>query len=722
MLPKRENLPTELVELKQVICWFEERRENKATKVPSAPWKTGHWGAASATDPANWVDFDTAVRYASQRNYGVGFCLREGGGVVGFDLDNCIGNDEVVNEFASELVHRANSYTEISPSGHGIRIIAKGKLPGAIRNRERGIEVYDRDRFLTLTGKRCTQTPSALADVSTLLEELYKQYGEETIEIKFIDKRSEGRVPITAVVPMGGLRKRGKQFQGPHPVHGSETGMNFSVNPEKNAWFCYRHWVGGGPISWMAVQEGLVECEEVGRGIPTDGFRKAVKLAQARGLIPERTEERIHPNEIANELMKTYIFKTMRDTEEVFVYRDGVYEPYGEALIKAECECIMEEKGEEQYCTTHFVNEVIGHVQRSTYVDRREFEKDPWLLAVENGVLNLRTHELLPHSPEHMLMIKIPVKYDLSADCPRIKCFFREVVREGDVALLEEAFGYCLYRGYPIQVAVLFIGDRSNGKSTTLVLLCVFLGKQNCSGVPLHELLTNRFAPAELYGKLANTFADLPSGSLRNTGMFKALTGGDLIKGERKFKNPFYFYNHAKLLFSANRAPPSEDKSGAFYRRWLIVDFPNVFEGKRDDKRILEKLTTPQELSGLLNLALEGLKRLMERGGFSRTETVDAVAERYERLSDQVAAFVADRCEAGPDKVAEKEGLYNEFVQYCQGGRVPVLTQKSFTEQLKKQVAIEDHRPGPKAKRCWKGIGLKIVIKETKQLQLKNLG
>ena len=299
MVPKRENLPAELLGLHQFVIWFEEEREEKRTKVPAAPWRTGHWGAASPTDPTNWTDFDTAVKYASKREYGVGFCLREGGGIAGFDLDDCIGADGKISEFASEVIRKANSYTEISPSGRGIRIITKGKLPAVIRNREHGIEVYDRDRFLTLTGRRCTETPKALTDVTPLLEELYERFGEKTIEPKFIDKQHENRIPITRVVPLKGLRKRGKQFQGPHPVHGSTTGFNFSINPEKNAWFCYRHWVGGGPLTWLAIQDGQIRCEDAKRGIPIGEVRKLVKLARERGLIPKsKNAGELHPEKI----------------------------------------------------------------------------------------------------------------------------------------------------------------------------------------------------------------------------------------------------------------------------------------------------------------------------------------------------------------------------------------------------------------------------------------
>ena len=109
---------------------------------------------------------------------------------------------------------------------------------------------------------------------------------------------------------------------------------------------------------------------------------------------------------------------------------------------------------------------------------------------------------------------------------------------------------------------------------------------------------------------MANTFADLKSDKLTNTGPFKMLVSGDFIRAQNKFCNPFEFQNYAKLIFSANEIPQSEDKSYAYFRRWIILFFENVFEGDNNDTKLIEKLTTDEELSGLLNLSLIALRQL----------------------------------------------------------------------------------------------------------------
>src|SRR5262249_28042728 len=151
----------------------------------------------------------------------------------------------------------------------------------------------------------------------------------------------------------------------------------------------------------------------------------------------------------------------------------------------------------------------------------------------------------------------------------------------------------------------------------------------------LQALDTNRFAAADLHNKLANTYADLTSLRLSETGNFKMVVSGDSITGELKFRDAFGFRNKATLWFSANEIPESDDKSVAFYRRWKIFHFDKQFIGGKEDPELIKKLTTPQELSGLLNLALKGLKELLDNGGF-HDASVEETRKDYERHTNDV--------------------------------------------------------------------------------------
>ena len=178
-------------------------------------------------------------------------------------------------------------------------------------------------------------------------------------------------------------------------------------------------------------------------------------------------------------------------------------------------------------------------------------------------------------------------------------------------------------------------------------MITALLGEANVCAVPLHRLEEDRFAPAQLYGKLANVFADLDARALASSSIFKSITGGDLVQAERKFRDAFSFVPFARLIFSANEAPPTPDSSDAFFRRWLVIPFEERFTG-RADHGLLEKLTTPEELSGLLNHGLAARPELFGRGDFATTKPTALAKHKFRVDSDSVAGFVDECCDVDP--------------------------------------------------------------------------
>ena len=169
--------------------------------------------------------------------------------------------------------------------------------------------------------------------------------------------------------------------------------------------------------------------------------------------------------------------------------------------------------------------------------------------------------------------------------------------------------GYFLIPVNSAQKCFVIVGVASAGKSVLLrVLNDVLLGKQNVSNVSW-QALNERFKTAELFGKLANIFADLPTKNIDDNGIFKALVGEDYLTVEKKNKNPFSFQSSARLLFSCNSIPKNYgDKSEGFYRRLIIIRFNHTVPQDKRDPELLDKFR--MEADGI-SFALEGLRRLM---------------------------------------------------------------------------------------------------------------
>jgi len=413
---------------------------------------------------------------------------------------------------------------------------------------------------------------------------------------------------------------------------------------------------------------------------------------------------------LAIHLLTKYRLITIEDTQEIFVYKEGVYYGRADRLLSAHAQHILTDLG-----STHFISETLAHIKRSTYKKREDLLEPLLKVCLQNGILNLEIMQLEPHTPDIVFFNKLPISFISTADCPLIKKFLKEVLpTNDDILSIQELFGYCLYKEYLIHKAFMFVGGGSNGKSTLIKILKHFLGKENCAAVPLHQIEGDKFAVASLFGKLANMFADLPAKALKDSSLFKMLTGEDNIPAEKKFKDKFFFQNYSKMIFSANQIPKTPDESDAFFRRWIILQFPNQFTGSSDDKKLIYRLTTDAEMSGLLNYAIEGLKRLLEKGDFTSAKSIEEMREVYMRQSDSVMSFIMDCLEVSiSDHIGKKE-LYTRYTEYCREKIYPIVPENTFHQELHKKIRVEDYRPAVKDPvtnnfirvNCWRGIKL----------------
>ncbi|WP_132061069.1 phage NrS-1 polymerase family protein [Halorussus amylolyticus] len=171
-------LPDELCEREQWVCWKEEERDGKATKIPVTP---GSGGFASSTDSETWTELKTALEYVEAGNAdGVGFVFTDDDPIVGVDLDDCRDPEtEDSDEAARDIIERLDSYTEVSPSGTGYHVLIKGDLPEG-RNRRGSFELYETVRFFTVTGNHVDGTPTRVARRQDALVAIHREYVQDT--------------------------------------------------------------------------------------------------------------------------------------------------------------------------------------------------------------------------------------------------------------------------------------------------------------------------------------------------------------------------------------------------------------------------------------------------------------------------------------------------------------------------------------------------------------
>ncbi|MFW5852498.1 MAG: phage/plasmid primase, P4 family [Nanoarchaeota archaeon] len=412
-------------------------------------------------------------------------------------------------------------------------------------------------------------------------------------------------------------------------------------------------------------------------------YRKQI-IKEAIQMIPEDPQKRYFcergsfiAKSLAEDIMEEKHYITLADTKEIYLYDNGVYKPCGSNLIEQSSQAKLQE-----YSKRSYINEVKFYVENETMIERSSLNNDRNIINLKNGLYDLKKDMFIPHTHEIISTVQIPVEYKPDAKCPNIDKFISEVVSEEDAKILVEYAGYALIKDYSIQKAFMLLGSGGNGKSVYLNLLQEFIGPNNCAGESLQALEENAFSTANLYGKMLNVCPDLPRTSLQKSSAFKQLTGNEKqIRAELKYKRAFNFANYARLVFSANHLPKTSDRDDAYFRRWVIVEFPNKFEGKNADIDLIDKLTTSEELSGLLNRALPALKKVLEEGCFSYNKTTEEIASLY-RIKSESAATFASECIRRSDENTPKPAMYVAYTSWCQKKNIKPLPEREFVKEL----------------------------------------
>lgn len=399
---------------------------------------------------------------------------------------------------------------------------------------------------------------------------------------------------------------------------------------------------------------------------------------------------------------KNFIWTTKLDQkQEMYIYMDGIYEPNGETNIREQLRNIMEENYNEWLC-----NQVLTKIRADTLINPDKLFKEVNVseIAVANGVLDINEMELKPFTPSKIFLSKLPVEFNIEAKCPLIDKFLSEVLAcAEDKDVFYEIAGFGLYKEYFMEKAFMFVGNGRNGKTKSLELLKRLVGSDNCASVPLSAMDSSSPFVQGLWKRHFNLAGDISSKDLKDTGMFKQLTGRDLISANRKYLNVIEFMNYAKLVFACNELPRVYDYSDGFWDRWVLLEFPYKFveqevfdSGKEEEKKlwkikdpnIIEKISTPQEMSGLLNYALAGLHRLKNNKRFSYTIGTSEVKNKWIRKADSFMAFCMDCVEEDYDSKLTKKEVRRRYKEYCNKHKVGGVSDKSIKATLQELFGV----------------------------------
>lgn len=414
-------------------------------------------------------------------------------------------------------------------------------------------------------------------------------------------------------------------------------------------------------------------------------------------------------------LFKEKSYYAFEDNRELIVYQkdEGIYIQNAEIAVAQEVEKRIEEKA-----TIHQVLEIVEKIKRMRMVSRGILNEQPLhLKPVGNGLLNIKTMKLEPFSDEYIFLTKTPANFIPGEDCPKFKKFLKEVTSdkeknpiEKNVQIVKQWMGYSLLNDCRFEKAMLLYGRGGNGKSVLLKVIRKFLGERNVTSIALQYLETNNFALSRFFGKSANIFTDLPKKALEQTSKFKMVVSGDPATAEKKGKESFEFIPVTKQMFSCNEVPRTPDMADAFFDRWIILKFLHDF---RSSTERIEKLedTFLEEMPGILNFAVEGLKEILAEG-FVKHMTRAEIMDFWLRHSDSIASFNLDMVEKNLGGEELKEDVFNTYKSYCLIKGYSADEQNAFWRHFQEVCEYQEYHPGvkePDRRRRVKGITLKAL-------------
>jgi len=733
-----DNIPRELRELNQWVCWQsvpDEARPGKIKKIPINALTGGH---AMSNNPDTWCSFEAAVA-ASVRFSGIGLMFANG--IFGVDLDGCESeitdyrngiDDNIVGEF----IHTLKSYTEYSVSGQGIHIICKGALPPGGR-RKGSVEMYDSQRFFIVTGNRCAEYKN-IRDCTQVIKPLHEKY------------IGGGKAPTTGIRPvlplnlsdaeiikMASGSKQGQMF---NDLWAGNYAAYYHSQSEADMTMCnmLAFWTGRDALMMDRLfrQSGLMrekwDRRQAGSTYGQITINKAIRDCVA--VYEPKPEYQIHIGTASPEQQtEFYTFYTFDDTgnaqrfadrfsesvlynytAKAWMYFEGRrWEQDDSGTAKRMADEVVEEvrHGLQAYLdhlppgedvddakkkylahaksmrSSKSKTSMLLEAQHLKQVKADAFDRHVYKLNVLNGTLNLTNGELLAHDRNDMISKLAVCEYTDKCDTPRWSAFLNDIF-DGDrdsIRFIQKSVGYSLTGSTEEHCAFFCYGTGRNGKSTFLDVITEMLGDYAVNIQP--ETIMVRQAQsgptsdiARLKGARFVTTVEPNEGTRLNEGLLKQLTGGDKVTASKKYENEFEFTPEFKLWMGTNHKPVIRGTDLGIWSRIRLIPFKVQIPDDKIDRQLKYKLR--EEMPGILAWAVEGCL-LWRREGLKPPASVLAASREYRGEMDVLAAFIEACCTDGGETDAGE--LFRAYIDWAKESNEYEMSSTKFGREMGKK-------------------------------------
>jgi len=399
------------------------------------------------------------------------------------------------------------------------------------------------------------------------------------------------------------------------------------------------------------------------------------------------------PAEVVDYMTDRY--DMFHDGANFYVYSapTGYYQRTADNTLAKEIKRALGRRAKQSYIT-----DSLRMLEADVFMEPDSLKSATHLINMANGMLDIENGTFLPHDKKYFSTIQIPIKFDPAAQCPRWMRYLNEIFPEDPqkALALQEFAGYCFYPAIPFEKCLFLIGAGANGKSVFIKTLTKIVGMQNTSSLDPQVFAKDKFMLGTLKDKLLNVSSELDTREQLAANTFKKVISGDLIQADQKYRRgDFSFYPIAKHVFSMNEVPVVTDRSFAFRRRLLVLQFSQRFTGPRADCNLQYQLDG--ELSGIFNWALLGLDRIMSPAvddnnkplphggprGFTESKLMRESKTLFMRQINPIFTFTEECCLMDdPDLYISKTDLYKTYTHWCENSGLRRLSRIRFYSQI----------------------------------------
>lgn len=720
MSERYSRVPYELKELKQWCLFKIEEQNGRDTKRPINALTGGY---AKSNDESTWHDFDTAIDGIKKHGAdGIGFFFKEP--YFGIDIDDVgkeikeykTGNADHAN-IVAEFIDVMGSYAEVSPSGAGIHIIAKGELPKQ-GSRKGKVEMYDHGRFFTVTGDFIGGYAHIADDEMGKVNFLHEKYirtkeverTTNTVNEKTGNSLTEKEVVEAALKSKNGMRFKLFMEGGWEQFYTSQSEADMAFANDLAFWSnrnyavmdnIYRDssmmrdkWDNKhGPTTYgeLTLTKAIVECTNAFNPKKEGDFNiyvldDAVKEVNKSNYSYDDTGNAARFISLwGDDIRYSFVRKSW------FFYNGKYWETDQTGEARKLVDETLEHMKKEPVVTSEDIDEedakkifmkhlkysrssaaksnMLKESQHLRVIDIAEFDKDINLFNVANGYINLETAELHEHDPLKYFSKHSKVEYTDKIDCPLWMEFLNDIF-DGDTELIEylqRAVGYSLSGSTEEQMMFILHGNGRNGKSVFLDIITELLGNYTTNIQPQSIMVkqqTGGASPdiAKLAGARLVTTTEPNDGMRFDEGLVKQMTGGDTITARFLNENEFDYTPQFKLWMATNHKPIIRGTDDGIWRRMAIVPFTVQIPFHKVDRQLTNKLKG--ELKAILNWAVEGYQ-LWKLIGLAEPQTIKDQRGEYRQEMDPVAEFIDECCVLVQGDRERASDLYKAYKKWA---------------------------------------------------------